>query len=180
MSVHKARKQVLTDAFPAGTSKPLHGVTCRRCKQPGSKLVTSGMPVRGVKVHGPSPRHWQNGCALQQLLEATWSCCTGCAGMAVPGLRTRAHTQPEWGTWQSCSGRDTMAAAGMSGPAPGQLKEATWQCYSGLARAAADGMKARAQAQPEGATWQSCSGHDTMAAAGMRTPAPGQLEEATW
>ena len=148
----------MTGTFPAGTSKLLHRETCRRYKRPGSKLVTPGMLMRGVKVHGPGTRHWRSCCALQQPPEATWRCCNGCTRMAALEMSTRAHSQPEWATWQSCSGRDTMAAAGMKLPAPVQLKEAIWQCYSGLARAAADGMNGRAHTQPKGATWQSCVG----------------------
>ena len=53
LHVAEACKWVLTGTVPAGTSKLLHRETCRRCKQPGSKLVVPGMPMRGEKVHGP-------------------------------------------------------------------------------------------------------------------------------
>ena len=64
---------------------------------------------------------------LQQLLAATWRCCSGCANMAAVGVGARAQAQPEGATWLSCSGRDRMAAAGMSLPAAMQLEEAIWQ-----------------------------------------------------
>ena len=78
----------------------LHRETCRRCKQPGSKLVTPGMPMLGVKVQAtPWTRLGPRSCVLQQLLEATWHCCNGCAKMAVSGMRTSAPWQLLEATW---------------------------------------------------------------------------------
>ena len=50
------------------------------------------------------------GHAMQQFVEATWRCCSGCVPMAATGVMTHAMQQFVEATWRCCSGPVITAA----------------------------------------------------------------------